>query len=92
MENKTRASVRLTEEAHQLLVDIAEANGVSMKTVGSKAIHTLDRAPKAEKLYRERIEQLKFKARRFKRLTLFYMLFIGVGMGILGFILGVCVC
>ena len=91
MGNKTRASVRLTEGAHLLLLDMAKKNGVSMKTVGSEAIFTSERAPKAEKMYRNYIEQLKFKALRFKQLAVFYMLFIGVGMGISGFILGLVV-
>ena len=88
---KTRASVRLTEEAHMLLLDMADENEVSMKHVGSEAIFTLDRAPKAEKMYRERIAQLKFEALKFKESVIFYALLIGVGMGMLGFILGVSV-
>lgn len=89
MGHKTRASVRLTEEAHLLLVDIAERNGLSMKMVGSEAIHMLDRARKAEKMYRERIEQLRFKARKSKQLAVVYTILIGVSFWILGFILGV---
>ena len=90
-EHKTRASVRLTEEAHMLLLEIAETNDVSMKHVGSEAIFTLDRAPKAEEMYRRHIAQLKLEALKFKESVVFYALLIGVGMGMLGFIVGVCV-
>jgi len=88
--HKIRASVRLTEEAHQSLLEMAKANKVSMKTMGSEAIHTLDRAPKVEEMS-ERIEQLKFKALRFKQLAVVYMILVGTSVGLLGFILGVTV-
>ena len=88
---KTRASVRLTEEAHMLLLDMAKAHGVSMKTVGSEAIFTFERAPKAENMYRERIAQLKFKALKSKQLAIIFIILTGISMGLLGFILGVSV-
>lgn len=86
-----RASVRLTEQAHLLLVNMAKRNKVSMKTVGSEAIHTLNSAPKVEKMYRERIEELKFKALKSRQLAAFYALLAGVSMGLLGFIIGLAV-
>lgn len=86
-----RASVRLTEQAHILLLDMAKKNGVSMKTVGSEAIFTSERAPKAEKMYRKHIEELKFKALKSKQLAIFYMLLVGVTMGLLGFVIGLVV-
>ena len=91
LKTKTRSSVRLTEQAHILLVDIAKRNKVSMKTVGSEAIFTSERAPKAEKMYRKRIEELKFKALKSKQLAIFYMLLVGVTMGLLGFVIGLVV-
>jgi len=87
--HKIRASVRLTEEAHQSLLEMAKANKVSMKTMGSEAIHTLDRAPKVSKEMSEHMEQLKFKALRFKQLALVYIILVGISVGLLGFILGV---
>lgn len=83
-----RASVRLTEEAHLLLVDIAEASGLSMKMVGSEAIHMLDRTRKAEKMYRASIEQIRSEALKSRQLAALYILLVGMGMGLLGFIVG----
>ena len=88
---KIRASVRLTEEAHRLLLDMADANKESMKHIGSEAIFLLDKMVNQEDKVGELIEQIKFKALRFKQLVVFYMLLIGIGMGLVGYIIGLAV-
>lgn len=86
-----RASVRLTEEAHQLLSDMAEADQVSMKHIGSKAIFFLDKLSDREEKVGKYIEEITFKAMRLKQLVIFYVLLVGVGMGLLGYIMGLAV-
>ena len=88
---KIRASVRLTEEAHLLLSDMADANKESTKHIGSEAIFLLDKMVNQEDEVGELIEQIKFKALRFKQLVVFYVLLVGVGMGLVGYIMGLAV-
>jgi len=87
--HKMRASVRLSEQAHSLLVDIAEKNKVSMKTVGSQAIHRFDNSSKRERDLRTHIEQLKFAMKKRAQVAIVCILMASLGMGLMGFIIGV---
>jgi len=89
MGNKKRASVRLSKEAHLLLVDMAEKNEVSMKTVGSQAILMLDKGSKREREIGTYIEQLKFAMKKRAQVAIVCILMASMGMCLMGFIIGV---
>lgn len=84
-----RITVNLTEEAHTLLIEKAISEGMTMKAVASNAMFAFDKALKAEKMSRERIEQLKFGTKKTKQIAIIGGLFACIGAGVLGFILGV---
>ena len=86
-------TVRLTDHAYILLTEKAEdysseGHKISMKDIASEAIFMLVQGEDRDNEQRARIEQLKFKALKFKQLVVFYVLLAGVGIGLLGFIVG----
>jgi len=79
-------TVRLTEQAHMLLLEKAEDYNTTMKAVASEAIFLFARGEDKDD---ERIIHLKARITRLKQAFVFYVLLIGIAMGILGFITGV---
>ena len=89
-------NVKLTDQAHLLLsekVDDYRLDGhkISMKDIASEAIFMLAQSEDRDNEHLAHIEQLKFKALKFKQLAVFYVLLAGVGLGLLGFIVGLVV-
>ena len=82
--HKTRASVRLTEKAHLALLDMADADEVSMKHIGSKAILSLESAGK-------QLEELRSEVQKSKQLSVLYTLLVAFCALVIGVIVGVCV-
>jgi len=79
-------TVRLTEQARMLLVEKAEDYNTSMKAVASEAIFLF-----AQDGDNERIAQLKARIVRQKQAFVFYVFLLSVGMGLLGFVIGILV-
>ena len=84
MSDKPRASVRLTKKAHLALLDMADADEVSMKHIGSKAILSLDKGAKE-------VEDLRSEIQKSKQLSMLYTLLVAVCTLVIGVIIGVCV-
>ena len=84
-----RITVNLTEDAHTLLIEKAISEGMTMKAVASNAMFAFDEALKAEKMSRERIEQLKFGIKKTKQIAIIGGLVACLGAALLGFVLGV---
>lgn len=89
-------TVRLTDHAHTLLTEKAEdysseGHKISMKDIASEAIFMSVQGEHRDNEQRAHIELLKFKAREFKQLAVFYVLLAGVSFGLLGFIVGLAV-
>lgn len=90
-EHKIRASVRLTEQAHLLLSEMAKTNKESMKQIGNKAISLLDGSSKRERALLTYIDELEFGAKKREQVHIVQFILACLGMGLLGFIVGVSV-
>ena len=91
MGSEKHITVRLTEQAHALLLTKAKEAETTMKSIASEAILMVGQSPKRGRESNERIEQLNFQAKKHKQIVIFQMLVACLGTALLGFIAGVMV-